>query len=351
MAPSFLLYGSNGYTGDLIARLAVKQGLRPILAGRNRAKVAAQAAELGLDYRIFALEDSATMDAALKDVAVVLHAAGPFSHTAQPMVEGCLRTKTHYLDITGEIGVFESLARRDAAAKAAGILLLPGVGFDVVPSDCLAAYLKRRLPAATRLTLAWRGLGRTSRGTATTMIENLHRGGAIRENGKIKSVPAAWKTRGIDFGRGPVNAVTIPWGDVSTAFYSTGIPNIEVYSVFPAALVRMMVISRYLGALLATRLVQSLLKRALEGQPAGPNEEERARGLSLLWGEAIDDSGKRVAARMRAPEGYALTAATALAIAQRVLAGDAPIGFQTPSLAYGADFIMQFDGVARENVE
>lgn len=349
---NFLLYGSTGYTGDLIARLAVKQGLRPILAGRNRDKITVQAAELGLDYCIFALDDPATIEASLNDVPVVLHCAGPFSHTSQPMALGCLRAKTHYLDITGEIGVFESLARRDADAKAAGVMLLPGAGFDVVPSDCLAAHLKRRLPAASQLTLAFRNVGSGfSRGTATTMIEGIHLGGAVRENGKIKPVPGAWKNRMIDFGRGPVKAVTIPWGDVSTAFYSTGIPNIEVYSAFPPMLVRLMVLSRYTGGLLATPIMQSLLKRAIQSQPAGPTEEQRTTGLSLLWGQAEDDSGKRVTARMRTPEGYALTAMTAVAIVQRVLAGDAPVGFKTPSLAYGADFILQFDNVAREDVE
>ncbi|MBI5034343.1 MAG: saccharopine dehydrogenase NADP-binding domain-containing protein [Chloroflexi bacterium] len=348
----FLLYGSTGYTGDLIARLAVKQGLRPILAGRNREKLTAQATELGLECRSFSLDDPATIDTALKDVSVVLHCAGPFSHTSKPMAMASLRTKTNYLDITGEIGVFESLARHDADAKAAGIMLLPGVGFDVVPSDCLSAHLKRRLSSATRLTLAFRNVGgRLSHGTATTMIETIHLGGAIRANGKIVRVPSAWRSRLIDYGRGPVKSVTIPWGDVSTAFYSTGIPNIQVYSVFPPMLVRLMVLGRYTGALFATPTMQSMLKRVIQSQPAGPTEQQRAKGISLLWGQAEDDSGKRVTSRMRTPEGYALTAMTALAIVQRVLAGDAPIGFKTPSLAYGTDFILQFDNVAREDIE
>jgi short subunit dehydrogenase-like uncharacterized protein len=111
------------------------------------------------------------------------------------------------------------------------------------------------------------------------------------------------------------------------------------------------VLSRYIGGLFATPLVQSLFKRVIQSQPAGPNEQERAKGLSLLWGEATDDSGKRVVSRMRTPEGYALTVTTAVAIAKRVIAGDAPIGFQTPARAYGADFIMQFAGVTREDVE
>ncbi len=350
-ASTFLIYGSTGYTGELIARRAVEQGLCPILAGRNRETVAAQAANLGLECRVFALDDPAAIETALADVPVVLNCAGPFSRTAKAMAAACLNTKTHYLDITGEIAVFESLARRDAAAQAAGVMLLPGTGFDVVPSDCLAAHLKRRLPSATRLTLAFRGIGRMSRGTATTMIESIHRGGAIRLDGKITPVPAAWRSRAIDFGRGDVHAITIPWGDVSTAFYSTGIPNIQVYSVFPPALVNMMRASRYLGWFLGSPFAQALLKRGIQAQPPGPSADERAKGLSLLWGQAEDETGKRVTSRMRTPEGYALTALTAVAIVQRVLAGDAPIGFQTPSRAYGANFILQFDGVMREDVE
>src|SRR4051812_14952024 len=170
------------------------------------------------------------MDAAVGEVAAVLHCAGPFSHTSRPMADACLRTKTHYLDITGEAAVIESLAARDEEAKRSGVMLLPCVGFDVVPTDCLAAHLKRRLPSATRLALAIQGIGRISRGTATTMVENINRGGLIRRGGKLQSVPAAWKTREIDFGRGPRSATTIPWGDVATAFYSTGIPNIVVYA-------------------------------------------------------------------------------------------------------------------------
>ena len=266
------------------------------------------------------------------------------------MAEACIRNRVHYLDITGEIGVFESLARRDAQAKSAGVTLLPGVGFDVVPTDCLAAYLKQRLPTATRLTLAFRGIGKTSRGTTLTAIENMPYGGAIRRNGKIVRVPAAWRTRHIDFGRGAVQCVTIPWGDVSTAFHSTGIPNIEVYSAFPATARRAMIASRYLGWFLASAPVQKFLKRRIETQMTGPTDQERERGLSLVWGQAEDDAGNRVTSRMKTPDGYALTVLTSLEAVRRVLAGNVQPGFQTPSCAFGADFITEFEGVTREDV-
>jgi short subunit dehydrogenase-like uncharacterized protein len=346
----FLIYGANGYTGALIVRSAAERGMRPILAGRNRDAVAALASSLGYQHRAFALDDTSALDAAVAEAAVVLNCAGPFARTARPIVDACLRAGKHYLDITGEAAVFEALARRDAQAQAAGIMLLPGAGFDVVPSDCLAAHLKRRLPGARHLTLAFRVVSRTSWGTATTMVENVHHGGLVRRDGKLVSVPAAHKTRVIDFGRGPVEAVALPWGDVATAFYSTGIPNIEVYTVFSPAMRGLLKISRRMGGLLASAPVQRLLKALIRLQPPGPSDAERARGLSLLWGEVIDDSGARCVSRMRAPEGYTLTAMTALALVERALAGDAPPGFQTPAKAYGPDFILQFPGVVREDV-
>ncbi len=351
MSSNFLLYGANGYTGSLIARLAVQRGLRPILAARAPEKIEPLAAELGLDYRAFSLNDDAAVNEALADVVAVLHCAGPFSQTSEPMVAGCLRTKTHYLDITGEVAVFEAIAARNHDAKTAGVMLLPGVGFDVVPTDCLAAHLKDRLPSATRLALGFQALGKISRGTATTMVEAQNQGGLVRRSGVLTPVPAAGKTRLIDFGQGAVAATTIPWGDISTAFYSTGIPDIEVYVAFPASIRIGMVASRYLGWLLGLSAVQNFQKRLIQNQPPGPTEAERAQGKSLLWGEVEDNSGKRLVSRLQCLEGYSLTTLTSVAIAQKVLAGQVIVGFQTPSLVYGADFILEIAGVVRQDLD
>jgi short subunit dehydrogenase-like uncharacterized protein len=202
-----------------------------------------------------------------------------------------LQARVHYLDVTGEIGVFEALAARDAEALVAGVMLLPGVGFDVVPSDCLAVHLKRRLPGATRLALGFQSLGRMSRGTATTVLENLHRGGAVRHKGALTPVPAAWKTRTIDFGDGPREAVTIPWGDVSTAWRSTGIPDVEVYTAVSRGRLLLLRASRRLGWLLTSGPVQRFLRWRIRKGPPGPGDEERRRGQSLLWGEARTTRG------------------------------------------------------------
>lgn len=344
----FLVYGAYGYTGELIARYAAERGLEPIVAGRNEAKTREIAEKHGFDLRVFSLDDRAEIDAALAEVDVVLHCAGPFSLTSRPMVEACIRNRKHYTDITGEIAVFEACAARGKQAEDAGVMLMPGVGFDVVPSDCLAMHLKDRLPTATHLSLAFYGMGRLSHGTQATMTMNVGKGGAIRRDGKITPVPAAWKTREINFGEVTKTGVTIPWGDVATAYHSTGIPNIEVYTVVPPSNLKMLKMSRYLGWFLATGFAQKYLQSNIP--PGGPSDDERAKGRTLMWGEATDDSGNRVESRQQGPEGYTLTAIAALNIVEKILAGNFMPGYQTPAKAYGADLVLEIDAVTREDV-
>ncbi len=348
MANTFLIYGANGYTGELITRMAAERGLKPILAGRSEASTSGLASKHGLEYRVFSLDDDAALDAALGEVEMVLHCAGPFSITSLPMVKACLRNRKHYTDITGEISVFETCAAMGKKAADAGVMVMPGVGFDVVPSDCLARHLKDRLPTATRLSLAFYGMGRLSHGTQATMTMNVGKGGAIRKDGKITPVPAAWKTRDIDFGEVTKTGVTIPWGDVATAFYSTGIPNIEVFTVVPPSNLKMLKMSRYLGWLLATGFAQKYLQANIPA--GGPSDAERARGRTLLWGEVSDENGNRAEARLQGPEGYTVTAIAALNIAEKILAGNFTPGYQTPAKAYGADLILEIEGTARQDV-
>lgn len=169
----WLLYGAYGFTGRLIAREAVERGHRPVLAGRDADETAALADALSLEHGVFGLDEEGALREALAGVDAVVHAAGPFSRTWRPMVEACLATGTHYLDITGEVEVFEALHALDGRASDAGVALLPGVGMDVVPSDCLAARLAERLPDATHLELALHSTGGPSRGTARTQVEAL----------------------------------------------------------------------------------------------------------------------------------------------------------------------------------
>lgn len=342
---SFLLYGANGYTGELIARESVRRGLRPILAGRNKAAVKALADELGLEYRIADLADTNALHQMLHDVSVALHCAGPYTRTSRPVVDACLRTQTHYLDLTGEIDVFHALHARDAEAQAAGVMLLPAVGFDVVPTDCLAALLQQKLPKATHLQLAVSGVGRLSHGTMKTIISSINLGGLVRENSKLHAVPSGWKTRTIPLGATTATAITMPLGDVLTAFVSTGIPNIETYVVLPASARILLKAGRFFSPLLATSFVQKLLVWFAERLPSGPSEKERQTHTSSIWGEVRDNSGHTIALAFTAPNVYTLTALASVAAVQRVLDGVHPSGFQTPSRAFGAELLTAIEGV------
>lgn len=348
----WLLYGATGYTGELVAREAVRRGLAPILAGRNAAAVERLAAELALPRRVFALDDPAAVRAGLDGVAAVLHCAGPFVRTSAPVVAACLASGVHYLDITGEIPVFEAVLAQGEAARRARVALLPGVGFDVVPSDCLAARLAEALPDAVELALAFYGAGTSpSRGTAKTMIESLPHAGAVRRDGRIVPVPIAWDAREIPFSCGRRWAMTIPWGDVATAYHSTGIPNVRVYTGMPPRAIRR---ARRLGRLLpllGTRPVKRLLQRWVELRVTGPDEEARARGRMYLWGEARNAAGAAVTGTLETPEAYAFTAVSAVTALERVLAGKVAPGAWTPSRAFGWGFAGELPEVAWGEIE
>ena len=349
MNDGLLIYGAYGYTGRLIVEEALRHGLRPTLAGRNEKALREMARDSGLAAEVFALDDPEVARHAVERHELVLNCAGPFRETAQPMADACLATGVHYLDITGEIAVFEALAARDNDAKRATVMLLPGTGFDVVPTDCLAAHLKQRLPAADRLRLAFSGGGGMSRGTLMTTIDKLGEPGAIRRDGRIVPVPPAFEVRDIDFGRGPRRTVTIPWGDVSTAFHTTGIPDIRVYTAVKPGAVKWMRLSRHLGWLLRRESVRNLLRHRVDRGRPGPDPGRREASRSLVWGEALAPDGMRAAARMQGPNGYSFTAVSAVAIARRVLEGAARPGFQTPAGLFGADFALEL-GFTREDL-
>jgi short subunit dehydrogenase-like uncharacterized protein len=260
------------------------------------------------------------------------------------MMRACLARAVHYLDITGEIDVFESAHGFDTQARRAGVLLCPGVGFDVVPSDCLAARLKAELPDATHLALGFDSRSPTSRGTSKTMIEGLRTGSRVREAGRIVSIPFAGRVREIDFGGGRKTAIAIPWGDVSTAFYTTGIGNIEVYiPASPRAVRRMQHLNRWRW-LLGWKPVQAWLKRRVDRAAPGPDATLREQTPVQLWGEARTASGRTVVGRMRVANGYTVTVHAALGIVTRLLGNAAPIGFHTPSQIVGADFSSRLPG-------
>jgi saccharopine dehydrogenase (NAD+, L-lysine-forming) len=348
---SYLIYGAYGYTGELIARRAVDRGHEPILSGRDNKKVERLAAALDLPAQPTTLTDGFRLRSILSDVDAVLHCAGPFVHTAFPMVEACLDTGTHYLDITGEIDVFEGLMARSPDAEAAEIMLLPGIGFDVVPTDCLAKALADEVPSATDLEIAFVGQGGVSQGTLKTAVEQMGMGGLVRREGQVVEVPPGWATRTVDFGDHPRPVISIPWGDVATAGHSTGIPNITVYTYLPKLGRRLLRWSRYVQGLLGWRPLQQLLQRLVEAYVPNPSPETRRTGHTLVWASVRDEDGHTHERRLRGPEAYTFTARTAVQAAERIRNGTVPAGYQTPATAFGSDFVFDVEEVEQLTTE
>lgn len=341
----WMIYGANGYTGRLIAREAKQRGLTPVLAGRSDS-VAALAGELGFEHRQFGLDDADDVRAGLDGMGLVLHCAGPFSATSAPMLEGCLATGAHYLDITGEIDVFAHCHAQDARARERGVVVLPGAGFDVVPTDCLAAMLHRELPTATGLVLAFEAGGGPSPGTAKTSVEGLGKGGRARIDGLVQRVPLAWKTRSFVRDGQSRTAMTIPWGDVYTAHVSTGIDNIEVYMAVPPSTITRMRRLRLLGRLLDTAPVQAYLKRGVALSVRGPSDDKRASTVTHVWGEVRAANGDEIKRHLVVPNGYTLTVTASLGIVEHLLRGSDGAGYRTPSQLMGAEYVLSLPGVA-----
>ena len=351
MKYDFLLYGANGFVGKELAPQAVQQGFRPLLAGRNEAEISALAKSLGLDYRVFSLEESEKLRAAVRDCRLVLHCAGPYIYTFRPMVEACIQEGVHYLDITGEMGVYIQQRKYDAQAKERGVMILPAVGFDVVPTDCLALYLKEKLPSATHLQLAFsqKGPAKLPPGTAKTMIEMMHFGLKIRRDGKIIDAPDPGYTQEIDFGNRVRTAIRLNWGDVFTAYYTTGIPNIENFIAAPKGTRQQSKLLSVIRPLSRFKPVRRLLQAIVK---AGSTAEERSATSVHVWGKVWDDAGNIAEARLHGPEaGVVWTIRAALVSVRHVLAGEVKPGFQTPAGVFGADVVLECEGVVREDVQ
>jgi short subunit dehydrogenase-like uncharacterized protein len=349
-----MIYGAYGYTGVLVAEEALRRGHRPLLAGRSAQKLAPLAARLGLEAVTLDLGEGPALRRALERVSLVFHAAGPFIDTSDAMIRACLEAGTSYVDITGEVAVFQNTFTHDEAAKKRGVALVSGVGFDVVPTDCMARYLSEKLPGATELEIAVAGLDQVSAGTAKSMFDGMLIGGQARRDGKLAPMPTGRDVRRIRFADRERSAMAIAWGDIETAFHTTGIPNITTYMALPKRLTAaahntwrlqafMAPVTR---ALLGAGPVKQAIVRAIEKRVPGPDARAREGGRSQVWAKVADPSGRSVEAWLETVDGYTFTALAGVRAVEKIFA-HAPAGALTPARAFGADFALEIEGTRR----
>ncbi|HEX2691080.1 MAG TPA: saccharopine dehydrogenase NADP-binding domain-containing protein [Kofleriaceae bacterium] len=337
-----MIYGAAGYTARLIVHELARRGTPSVIAGRDEA--ALRAAAIPGEIRTFGLADPSEIAAGLEGVTVLVNATGRYSTTALPLVRGCLARGIHYLDLAGEVPEHALLLGLADEARAAGVMLLPGVGFGVVPTELAAVEAAQRLGARpARLEIAYETVGGASRGTLETVLRQIHQAGVQRRGGELVAVrPGARRAR-LAFGAGHTAlAITNPWrADLVSAFVSVGSPDIETLASFPATARFLMAWPRFTSSWLGRRLVE----RTIAGAPAGPSEAERAAGRTRVLVHAVDGA-RRVAVALHGPEAYDFTARTAAAIAARVLAGAAVPGFATPSMVLPWPQLLALEGVA-----
>jgi short subunit dehydrogenase-like uncharacterized protein len=350
MSDPLLVYGATGYTGKLVTLEARARGLSPILGGRSEAKLHDLSSSLALESRTASLDDPRQLARALEGTRVVLNTAGPFSATASALADACLHAGVHYLDVTGEVGIIGALAGRDGEARRQRIMVMPAVGFDVVPSECLALHVARRSRCpGKRLFIGISMPPLLSRGSIRTIIEQIGGPVLVRRGGSLQRVPPVSLERSFDYGSGPSPSLVVSWGDVASAYFSTGIPDITVYFEATAAVRTHGTLRRLFDWAVPFTPWRASLDAAADWVPDGPTEDERARHRAVIVAEVEDEGGESHRARLRTPDTYSFSAACATAIAIRVLAGDFEPGFQTPARVYGPDFVLGFAGVSRED--
>lgn len=344
-AEQLLVYGATGFTAGLVVEQLLMLGVEPILSARDEAKLDEVVRRFGLEGRVARLDRPSALSAALRGVKVVLNCAGPFLDTAVVLARACIEARVHYVDVSGELDAIEQVSRFHKEARDAGVTLMCGAGFDVVPSDCLCAQAARELGSVTTLRLGISGLELASRGSVRTIARDFAQPIRVRRDGQLRSIPAGSLSRDFDFGAGPRNCVAVTWGDLGTAHLSTGATTVETYFEATPAVAAALWARRALGW---WGQIPPYVAQMLEQQAAlwtqNPQPDERIARSAVIAVHAEGAGGRVFMARLQTPEAYSLTARVAPVIAERFLMEELPPGFQTPSRLFGPDFILGFDG-------
>jgi short subunit dehydrogenase-like uncharacterized protein len=344
----WILYGANGVTGRLVLTEALRRGHQPIVAGRD-SSIHALGEAHRLESVCVSLDDAEGLRALLEKGSRVLHTAGPYAVTAEPMRDACVATHTPYLDIDGEIDSLVTAVERDAEAKAARVPLIVGAGFGVTAAETVAMHVARQSRGARRLLLGVRDVnGYKSAGAAMSTLDVLGHGGAWIEHGSLRRGAMAHTSFRAIVDKARYTFVAAPRGEAFAAHRSTGIPEVIVGVPVPAFLAPIL---RLAAPLIHRLLRQPRVRRFMERRArnrGASSTKPRSDTSSFVWAQASGDHGTSTAV-LSLGEGYAFAAA-AIVRASELLSSFDGVGTWTPGAAFGPDFVMELDGVRREDV-
>lgn len=342
----WMIYGVTGFTGALVIEEALKRGHKPIIAGRNAEKLKVIADQYQVEYQAIDLKDTEKLHKAVAEMDLVFHVAGPYLITAEAMLQACIAGKTHYVDITGEAPIFKRIFELSDQAKAAGICLVSGIGFDVIPTDCLLKHVAAKIKNTQSVELAIAPVVKPSAGTAKSALGIIESGKAdIRQDGKIVSVPFGSEIKTINFPGGKKTVSIGPIADIYTAYYSTGAKNVKTFMAMPAAAAYMSKFTMpMLGWALRKPAVKKRLEKIIDNNVKGPELSFRAKGHTEIYARAENANGDVAEGYLRTGEVYHLTAQLSVRFIEHVLEKN-PSGALAPAQLFPMRDLLDVDGV------
>lgn len=318
------VYGASGFTGKLVVAELARQGIEPVLAGRDPARLRAVAGRIGAETRTAGIDDPDALRRAFQDCAAVINCVTPFDSFGEPVLRAAIAAECHYVDTSGEQGylarIFDTYAEQ---AERAGVTVLPAMTDDGLPGDLIASLTAARLgdvdADADAITIAdLRVPGGASRGTARTALSNAEEfagGGLLYENGRfLAGRPAGPMTITPPGSTEPVAVARFPLPGVVTvprhvaARRVEGVLRAEVAGIFTA---------------ITAELVDSM--------PEGPDEDARRAGRWLMMAQATSADGRRARGVVHGTDVYGSTAVIAVEGARRLAAGAAKPGVLAPA--------------------
>jgi NAD(P)-dependent dehydrogenase (short-subunit alcohol dehydrogenase family) len=318
-----LVYGAYGHTGRFVAAELLRQGLTPILSGRNPARLDTMAGQFpGLEARPATVDNSHSLQNAVRGAGLVVNCAGPFLDTAIPVAAAAVRAGAHYLDVTAEQAAVQEVYRAHQELEwRTDVAVIPAMAFygglaDLLATDAAAGWeTVDAITVAIGLDRWWptegtRNTGR--RNTATRLVV---------DGGRLVPAPSPAPLRDWEF-PAPLGRQTVtgnPFTEIITMAHHLAASRIDTY--------------------LTTAALQDIRNPAT---PAPPAVDEAGRSAQQFVVDVVVRRGeqeRRISAAGR--DIYAVTAPLVVEAARRLIDGRAKVqGASAPGEVFdAADFL------------